>query len=336
MNEQNVFEKEFLEDTSFGRPHVYILGAGASAACCPNGDKNGKKLPLTKELVEVVGLDALLGSQSIGKNIEELYLDYSKQPEGHKLIALIEEKLFDYFSSLELPEKPTIYDHLLLSLREKDLVATLNWDPLLFQAHKRNFGKAKLPHIVYLHGNVAIDFCEKCKIVRPKNWPCSKCGEKCKPSSLLFPISDKNYDKDPLISYAWKAIRHYMKNAYILTIFGYGAPKSDYKAIEIFKESWGHWSKRQLEEIEIIHLPGLTEKEVSKPWRDLIHTHHYGTFDSFYHAYSAQYPRRSCECMWSALMMCNPRNEYPIPQNYEFVRLQNWLQPLIVYEDSKT
>jgi hypothetical protein len=43
----------------------------------------------------------------------------------------------EYFAQLELPVEPTIYDALLLSLRDKDAVFTFNWDPFLFQAHLR-------------------------------------------------------------------------------------------------------------------------------------------------------------------------------------------------------
>jgi hypothetical protein len=32
---------------------------------------------------------------------------------------------------LELPDHPTVYDHLLLSLRKKDAIFTFNWDPFL-------------------------------------------------------------------------------------------------------------------------------------------------------------------------------------------------------------
>jgi hypothetical protein len=41
-------------------PHVYILGAGASVAAFPNGERNGKKLPLMSNFVEVVGLKHVL------------------------------------------------------------------------------------------------------------------------------------------------------------------------------------------------------------------------------------------------------------------------------------
>ena len=35
-------------------PHAVILGAGASKAACPSGDKNGRILPLMNELFDVV------------------------------------------------------------------------------------------------------------------------------------------------------------------------------------------------------------------------------------------------------------------------------------------
>jgi hypothetical protein len=48
-----------------------------------------------------------------------------------------------------------------LSLREKDVIATFNWDPLLFAACARNHTRTKLPYIIYLHGNVAIGYCNR-------------------------------------------------------------------------------------------------------------------------------------------------------------------------------
>ncbi|MCD6358990.1 MAG: hypothetical protein J7L90_03460 [Dehalococcoidia bacterium] len=51
---------ELINDTSMRRPHVVILGAGASLAACQNGDKNGSKLPEMRNLIEIVGLDSEL------------------------------------------------------------------------------------------------------------------------------------------------------------------------------------------------------------------------------------------------------------------------------------
>jgi hypothetical protein len=54
------YTEEFeVRHAPFGRPHVVLLGAGASYAAFPNGDKNGHKLPLLKDFVEVIGLHDL-------------------------------------------------------------------------------------------------------------------------------------------------------------------------------------------------------------------------------------------------------------------------------------
>src|SRR6187399_1975436 len=47
-------------------PHVVILGAGASRACCPKGDSNGNKLPLMSDFVETLQLKAII--EKAGEN----------------------------------------------------------------------------------------------------------------------------------------------------------------------------------------------------------------------------------------------------------------------------
>ena len=42
------------------RPHVVIVGAGASAAAFPDGDRNGKRLPTMLDFASTLGLDAIL------------------------------------------------------------------------------------------------------------------------------------------------------------------------------------------------------------------------------------------------------------------------------------
>jgi hypothetical protein len=41
-------------------PHVVILGAGASRACCMKGDRHGRKLPLMNDFVDCVGIEDLI------------------------------------------------------------------------------------------------------------------------------------------------------------------------------------------------------------------------------------------------------------------------------------
>jgi hypothetical protein len=47
---------EEIADTSAGRPHVLLLGAGASRAALPNGDRNGVPVPLLRDVAADLGL----------------------------------------------------------------------------------------------------------------------------------------------------------------------------------------------------------------------------------------------------------------------------------------
>ena len=126
-----------IKDIKIGRPHVVILGAGASLAAFPNGDANGISLLLMCDFIEKVGLEGDLSNFKIdfkGKNFEEIYSNLYEKEEYKDLIEIIETKTLKYFSRMKLPSKPTIYDHLVLSLRKKDIIATFNWDPFLFLA----------------------------------------------------------------------------------------------------------------------------------------------------------------------------------------------------------
>ena len=49
---------------------------------------------------------------------------------------------------------------------------------------------------------------------------CPKCGDTYTDSKLIFPISKKYCSKDPFIAAEWEDLRHALKHAYVLTIFG--------------------------------------------------------------------------------------------------------------------
>ncbi len=135
---------------------------------------------------------------------------------------------------------PTLYDHLILSLRDKDVIATFNWDPFLIQAYRRNHKTVKsLPKIVFLHGNVLSGYCRRDNIHGTKNGRCAKCGQPYTPSQLLYPIKTKDYNSDPEISSQWEFLKDVLKHALVVTIFGYGAPASDAAAIDILSQAWG-------------------------------------------------------------------------------------------------
>jgi len=325
--------EELIQDTGMGRPHVVILGAGASLAAFPKGDKNGKKLPLMKDFVEVVGLTPVLKNYGIsykGENFEDIYCDLYENTKYKQIAESIELHIMNYFRSLELPPHPTIYDHLVLSLREKDIIATFNWDPLLYQACWRNHEKATLPHTVYLHGNVSIGYCLKDMQMGMVEMQCPKCGSSFKNSKILFPIKKKNYNVDPVIQMEWKALSYAMEHAYLLTIFGYGAPESDIEAINLMKKAWGSVYKRNLEQTEIIDTKN--PKELRETWNDFIHTHHYYVWDNFYKSSIALFPRRTCEAEWNASMECRFLSHNPIPKELDFPELWKWYERLVKLE----
>ncbi len=127
---------------SIKRPHLVLLGAGASLAAFPNGEKNGLKVPLMNNFVETVnGLSDYLGKCRIdykGQNFEDLYNSLYEDSQYDEIRQVIEKIIYDYFAQMELPDEPTLYDHLILSLTARDAVATFNWDPFLWQAICRN------------------------------------------------------------------------------------------------------------------------------------------------------------------------------------------------------
>ena len=109
--------------------------------------------------VEVVGLKPVLKQYGVVEeiyNFESFYNDLVVSANKPELIKEIEQKTRDYFDSMMLPDEATLYDQIVLSLREKDLIATFNWDPFLGQAYRRNSHLKNLPEILFLHGNVEV------------------------------------------------------------------------------------------------------------------------------------------------------------------------------------
>lgn len=278
------------------RPHVVILGAGASVATIPNGDKYGRKISVMDGFIDNLGLRGILsGIEFESENLEDVYSKLSEHPEYDDKRQQLEDAIREYFSQFRLPEEPTIYDLLLLSLKEKDVIATFNWDPLLVEAYSRcqNITR-RLPKIFYLHGNVGIKLCMEDKKVYPKDRNvCSVCNRRLVPCKLLYPVRHKNYNADPYIKNQWDVFRWYLSQAYIITIFGYSAPKTDVEAVALLKDAWGENKKHPLEQIEIIDIK--RHDDLFKKWEDFIFVDHATTMTSFEDSILARSPRRSTE-----------------------------------------
>ncbi len=325
--------QSLVADLRLKRPHVFILGAGASRAALPNGDRNGRKLPLMNDLVEVMGLGPLLERHGViyqGENFEKLYSDLHDLPEHATLLADVEQTLFRYFASLELPAQATIYDYLVLSLRSKDVIATFNWDPFLWQACARNHSYAPLPNVLFLHGNVAVGYCLADKKKGPAQALCSACGNRMESPPLLYPILQKDYNARPYIDAEWRMLRQALKHAYVLTIFGYSAPASDVEAVELMKEAWGRPAARELEQIEIIDI--RSEEELYGNWEPFILEHHYEVTSDFFNSWVMNHPRRSCEAVWRQFMEVEFLDGTPPPRTESLQELREWLLPRVTAE----
>lgn len=289
------FEKSYKS-----RPHVVLLGAGASVAAIPNGDKNGKKISAMSGFIKKLGLDSIISSIDIkttSDNLEDIYMEMYEREDCDFQRAQLENSIEQYFREFEIPDEPTVYDYLLLSLTRKDLVATFNWDPLLVESFIRCTKITdNLPQLAFLHGNVAIAVCEEDMVLGTPYNSCSKCGKMLQTVPLLYPIREKNYHTNSYISLSWQQLEQYLNRAYRVTIFGYSAPKSDQAAIDMLKRAWGKVEDRNLEEIEIIDI--RTEEEVHDSWTDFIHTHHYSVFKNIFDSALGKFPRRTCELLF--------------------------------------
>jgi len=329
-------EKYEIENVSFGRPHVILLGAGASLAAFPKGDRKGQKLPLLNSFVHDIGLESLMSEAGVFKpydDFEEIYSMISLNPKLDSVRARIEKEVYEYFEELQLSDEPSLYDYLVLSLRPKDVIATFNWDPFLWNALHRNRKFTPGPKALFLHGSVAAGYCDKCKKIFSRSNRICRCGNPLHDLPILFPVTTKNYTSDPAIAAHWSALQQALKNCWAFTIFGYSAPKTDIEAIDLLKSGWGDVSDRNLEEIEIIDIKD--EDILRHSWDQFIHTHHYTVKDSFYNSWISQHPRRSCEAMWAQNMECMWIEPYPAPHTASFDELYEWFQSRVTAEYSR-
>lgn len=315
------------------RPHVVVLGAGASRATCPQGDANGKLLPLMNDFATVLNLESLFRRWSIdpNQNFESIFSDLFDRSETPK-ITQIQDAVEAYFGTLELPDKPTIYDHLVLSLRKDDLIATFNWDPLLVYAYRRNAQAGlSLPRLAFLHGNTKIGYCPVDQVTGFIANRCSNCGQPLVRIPLLYPIRKKDYAGNAFIANEWKLLNFGLKNAFMITIFGYSGPKTDAEAIGAMKKAWGPKGKRNLEQTAFITIQ--SDSEINANWKAFIHTHHYELHNSFYDSWIANHPRRTGEAYLNQYMEAKFISNNPIPKESSLQELWEWYGQFKIAED---
>jgi len=334
-NDFEVSVEQEIAQITMERPHIVLLGAGASRAAFPNGERNGKRLPVMRDFADIVPVGGLLrraGFSVISEDFEVTYATIAADPAKEALRLELEETIYGYFESLGLPLEATLYDLLLLSLRSKDVVATFNWDPFLIQAARRNHVlSGRLPRILFLHGNVLAGYCARDSVHGVKGARCSRCGQPFQPSRLLYPIAQKDYHVDPMIADAWDIMDWALKNAFMVTVFGYSAPVSDKSAIDLMSGAWGGWERRELEQVEIIDI--REEDDLIDSWNAFIHTHHYQVHASFSDSWLAKHPRRSGEAYWNEYIDAKFIDDNPIPDMTSLPSLWEWFEPLLSVEE---
>lgn len=305
-------------------PHVVILGAGASYAATPDGERNDRKMPLMKDLPHALGLRSILDKNQFLSAIRDFEVFYeSLSASGNvELQRAIDEKVVSFFDTARIADHVTLYDRLVLSLRKKDAIATFNWDPLLPYAYRRNGFLETLPALLFLHGNVRLGACYEHKRLGWNDDKCLKCKKPLEPVRLLYPVTKKDYSLDPVINEQWRNLEWFLESAYFVTIFGYSVPENDVDARRRIVDRLSSNRLMNLLQLEIIdpHAKALIHDRLS----NVVVGTHYGCLDSFEHSWLSRHPRLSCEALFQATMMNDPIIPYAQPATENLSELQGW------------
>lgn len=332
-------KKDILPDFRYqvcSNPHLVILGAGASCAAFPQGDKHERKLPVMKTLAHDLGLKSLLQPDygHLLDDFEHLYSTLYHNEQDRDLRLKVDDAVHQYFLDLKVLDEPNLYDYIILSLREKDVIATFNWDPLLMQSYLRHAHlKDHVPQLLFLHGNVAVGICKSCKISgNYYNLICHRCLKPFEKMPLLYPVGKKNYSSNTSIRREWIALKQTFRCAYYITIFGYSAPVTDIDARQLMLDALISNPSRMFSEIDIVDIS--PEDDVRENWNDFLYSHHYTILNSFKDTMQWWHPRRSCEALASGTLMQDPMSHNPFPDFKSIAEMHQWISPLIEQERS--
>lgn len=339
MDRESTRLQEQLTNSILSGPHVVILGSGATIAAIPNGDKNGLKSSVMNGFVRNLGLEDLMAGlklKTTSDNLEDIYSELHDIPKYKGVCNEIETRIFNYYNSLIIPDTPTAYDYLVLSLRKKDWIFSFNWDNLLIQAYARCYKITRdLPELVFLHGNVNVAYCSICGKPQRRDFSkCCQCGGELIPTPLLYPIRNKDYTSSDYIRKAWEVLKLSLDEASVLTVFGYSAPKTDAAAIDLMRTAFAKRT-RWYSQFEVIDV--APRNIIYDSWSDFItavHEHisiHRTIFDG---TLMGEFPRRTIEGYvkrnfdgwWGA-------SSIQLRECKDFSELESLIKPLIEREE---
>ena len=124
--------------------------------------------------------------------------------------------------------------------------------------------------------------------------------------------------------------REALKNALVVTVFGYSAPASDKDAVAIMSEAWGKPAKRQFELFEMIDI--RTREEVRASWEAFIFSGHYKVNATFAESFLGIHPRRSIEAFLSQYIHANFLEGNRAVEARTLDELHEWFRPLLEAE----
>lgn len=333
--EKEPYRLPLIKDRRLQDPHVVILGAGASKASCPR-DKNGKEVPLLRDIHKALGLyDELKGygfSDVELDNFEMLFSNINGKVEYAALQRKLETAVREYFQELRLPDKPTLYDYLILSLTEKDAIVSFNWDPFLTQAYRRNIEVGNLPQLFFPHGNTGVGLCYSCHVKGYANCLCPRCFSPLTDMKLLYPIGKKNYTDGDVIQNEWSGARSYLNHAAGVTIFGYSAPETDAEAYNLLKSSYKVSNISPIAPFTIINLR-TNEDEQRKKWAEIYDRQMLQYTDDIRETILWQWPRVSLETLFDAILQQRPRDNQKSFHEFDSLeQLQGFTKTITEFE----
>lgn len=295
--------------------HLVVLGAEAASEALPGGERDGRKVPGAHDIAAAAGLTEdleQLGIPHDKRSFEEIYRDLYGNTSHAPAAARIEQKLYEHYSSLHLPEQPTLYDHLVLSLRPKDIIASFCWDPFLHDACLRNNSFAPLPRVLYLVGTIRLGTCRRHRISGRVGTACVQCGSIIQPPNA--PLAD------PGINRAFKKnlenVVHLLADALLLTVIG---PAHDTVTRDLLRMAEERMLSGSMEEIELIS-------------RRKAGSYRLQVVDSFYDSRIAKHPRRTCEAAWNQFVEAKYVKGTDIPRAADLAALHGWYRPLVEAE----
>lgn len=287
------------------------------------------------DLVDVVGfrseVEQLGDDFSSETNFELIYSKLVTSNLHGRILDEIENRIEDYFSSMQLPNETTIYDHLLLSLRTRDAIISFNWDPFLFDVFSRNRGTVGLPDIYFLHGNLRIGKCpEHDHHWGARQFYCQECGLPFERIPLLYPVGKKGFFDDTYIHGVWQEARQVFAEALVLTIFGYSAPSSDEDAVKLLESAWKKRSDRKLEHVEIVDIDNYSV--LYEEWKSFTPTFHLHIRRCFFETFMANWPRRSREAVRFPMIEGIPCEAFPLRRANKLADIQKQATEIAQYE----